>query len=386
MMTSERVPVALSAIRELTIECRRLNAVNLAQGFPDDDTSPEMKEFAARAIAGRSHQYIDPRGEPTLRAAIAERATRLWGVPVDPDRNIVVTCGATEAMIVCLESLFSPGSAVGFIAPLYENYKLQSRLAGLGARYTMLEGSQLELSRSTLDALAGPGLAALVISNPSNPTGRVYSRAELEMIVRFAEEHDLIVLCDETYEHFVWDGVKFHSILSIPGAKRRCIVVSSFGKTYSVTGWRVGYLIAPPQFLTAIAATHDFHTITAPHPFQLAIRYALTELGPEFYDGVRAEYDRRRRLLGEALRRFGLSFFEPQGSYFYWCDYCGLSDEDDSMFARRLLSERGVAGLPGSVFLPEGVKNTNIRFTFSKTMTTLRAACERLTAQSRLGY
>ena len=378
MTTSERVPVALSAIRELTIECRRLNAVNLAQGFPDDDTSPEMKEFAARAIAERSHQYIDPRGEPTLRAAIAERATALWGVPVDPDRDVVVTCGATEAMMVCLESIFSPGSAVGFIAPLYENYKLQSRLAGLSARYTVLEGPHLDFSRSTLDALAGPGLAALVISNPSNPTGRVYSRAELEMIVGFAEEHDLIVLCDETYEHFVWDGVEFNSILSVPGAKERCIVVSSFGKTYSVTGWRVGYLIAPHRFVTAIAATHDFHTITAPHPFQLAIRYAVTELGPAFYEGVRAEYDRRRRLLGDALRRYGFSFFEPQGSYFYWCEYRGLSDEDDATFARRLLHERGVAGLPGSVFLPPGVRNTNIRFTFSKTLATLQEASERL--------
>jgi aspartate/methionine/tyrosine aminotransferase len=377
---NERVQIGSSAIRELTIECRRLNAVNLAQGFPDEDTWPEMKEFAIRALAASSDQYTDPRGEPTLRAAIAERASRLWGVRIDADRHVVVTCGATEAMIVCLEALTAPGTAVGFLAPFYENYKLQARLAGLSARYALLEGADLRISQSTLDALAGPGLAALVICNPSNPTGRVFSRAELGLIMQFAEEHDILVLCDETYEQFVWDGAPFSSMLSVPGAERRCIVVSSFGKTYSATGWRVGYLIAPERFVAAIAATHDFHTITAPHPFQLAFRYALTELGPEFYDRVRTEFDRRRKMLGEALRRSGFSYFAPQGSYFYWCDYRELSDEDDRAFARRLLRERGVAGLPGSVFLPDGVRDTKIRFTFSKTPATLQAACERLCA------
>jgi len=377
---NQRVQIGSSAIRELTIECRRLNAVNLAQGFPDEDTWPEMKEFAIRALRASSHQYTDPRGEPTLRAAIAERARRTWGAPVDPDRHVVVTCGATEAMMVCLEALTEPGTAVGFIAPFYENYKLQARLAGLSARYAFLEGADLRLTPSTLEALAGPGLAALVICNPSNPTGRIYSRNELELILEFAEEHDILLLCDETYEHFVWDGVPYCSLLSLPGAEKRCIVVSSFGKTYSATGWRVGHLIAPERFVAAIAATHDFHTITAPHPFQLAFRYALTELGPEFYERVRTEFDRRRKMLGEALRRSGFTYFTPQGSYFYWCDYRQLSDEDDRAFARRMLCEHGVAGLPGSVFLPDGVRDTKIRFTFSKTRATLQAACERLCA------
>lgn len=379
-LTGGRVEIGSSAIRELTIECRKLGAVNLAQGFPDEDAPPEVVEFSIRALHASTHQYIDPRGEPGLRAAIAETARRTTGAAVDPDRNVVVTCGATEAMMACLEALLPPGATVGFIAPFYENYRLQARLAGLEARYAWLEGADLEFTAKTLDPLAGPGLAAIVISNPANPTGRVFSREELAAILEFAQAHNAIVLSDETYEHFVWDGARFTSILAVEGAEQRAIVVSSFGKTFSITGWRVGYLIAPETCVEAVAATHDFHTITAPHPFQVAIRYALTELGPEFYDRLRSEYDARRRLLGDGLRQSGFTFFEPQGSYFYWCDYSGLSSQDDRSFARRLLVERGVAGLPGSVFLPAGSGSSKIRFTFSKKRATLEAACERLLA------
>jgi L-glutamine---4-(methylsulfanyl)-2-oxobutanoate aminotransferase len=377
-MHLRQVALANSAIRELTIRARQVGAVNLSQGFPDEDTWPEIREFALRAIQANTAQYTDPRGEPGLRDAIARKCYGELGV--DPESEVVVTCGATEGMIVSLEALIPADSDILLFSPFYENYRHQAYLAQLTPRYLTLHGSDLSFTSQDLENAYTPRLSAVILCNPSNPTGKVFSVEEIRLIVDFAEEHDLIILADETYQHFLWNGSSHHCLWSVPEARRRSVVVASFGKTYSVTGWRVGYIIAPPSFVERIGAVHDFHTITAPHPFQVAIRYALEELGPEFLTRLRSEFGHKKAILGDALRKGGFDFYEPNGSYFYWCDYSRLSNVNDTDFAEWLLTQVKVAGLPGSVFLPKDSGIHRVRFTFSKSIGTLQRAAERLTA------
>ncbi len=373
------IPLSSSAIRELTILSRQLGAVNLSQGFADEDTWPEIKEFARRAIGEPTHQYTDPRGEPGFREQIARLCSRQFGWEVDREQNVVVTCGATEAMIVCMEALLPERAEVILFTPFYENYFLQTLISNMRARCVDLREPSFAIEREALEAAWSPATAALVLCNPCNPVGKVFSREELASILDFAREHDLLVFVDETYHHFIWDGATHVSLASLPGARDRVITIVSMGKTYSVTGWRVGYLIAPAPLVAQLSAVHDFHTITAPHPLQAALSHALRELDATFYDKVRREYLFRRELLTAALRGCGFTFADPQGSYFLWCGYQSISSAADIAFSQWLLHQGGIAGLPGSVFYPKGAPDTKrIRFTFSKSRATLEAAKERL--------
>ena len=373
------IPLSSSAIRELTILSRQLGAVNLSQGFADEDTWPEIKQFAERAIGESTHQYTDPRGEPGLREQIALACSRQFGWEVDREQNVVVTCGATEAMIVSMEALLPERSEVILFTPFYENYFLQSLISNMRARYVDLREPSFEFDRSDLEGACSPATAALILCNPCNPTGKVFSRQELTTIMEFAIDHDLLVFVDETYHHFMWDGATHVSLASLPGARDRVITIVSMGKTYSVTGWRVGYLIAPAPLVAQLSAVHDFHTITAPHPLQVALASAMRELDSSFYDKVRREFHFRRELLSRSLRGCGFSFSDPRGSYFLWCGYSTIASTADVAFSQWLLHHGGIAGLPGSVFYPKGARDTQrIRFTFSKSRATLEAARERL--------
>ncbi|HUA63328.1 MAG TPA: pyridoxal phosphate-dependent aminotransferase [Verrucomicrobiae bacterium] len=373
------IPLSSSAIRELTILSRQLGAVNLSQGFADEDTWPEIKQFAGRAIQESTHQYTDPRGEPGLREQIALACSRQFGWEVDREQHVVVTCGATEAMIVSLEALLPERSEVILFTPFYENYFLQTLISNMRARYVDLREPSFEFDRGDLEGACSPATAALILCNPCNPTGKVFTRRELETILEFAIEHDLLVFVDETYHHFIWDGATHISLASLPGARDRVITIVSMGKTYSVTGWRVGYLIAPAPLVAQLSAVHDFHTITAPHPLQVALANAMRELDASFYEKVRREFLFRRELLAGSLRECGFSFTDPQGSYFLWCSYSAMASTPDVAFSQWLLHRGGIAGLPGSVFYPKGARDTQrIRFTFSKSRATLEAAKERL--------
>jgi aminotransferase len=369
-----------SVIRRTTMLAREVGAINLSQGFPDDDPSPELKRLAVEAIAGECHQYTDPWGSPLLRRAVAQKLARFNGIHADPDRNIVITCGATEGMIVSMEALIERGSEVITFAPMYENYVLQAIASGVELKTLEVREPDFTFSLADLELLLSKRTAAVLLCNPCNPTGKVFTREELQIIAGFAADHDLLIFCDETYEQLVWPGHQHISIGSLPEARDRTVTVTSMGKTYSVTGWRVGYLAAEEAITNELRKMHDFHTVTAPHPFQVALARAL-ELPEEFYQRLRDEYWARKQILCDALCRAGLSFYEPGGSYFLWCEYSRLSDEDDSVFCERLLREAGVAGVAGSVFYPYMTGNPRrLRFTFSKSQATIEEAARRLAA------
>ncbi len=367
-----------SVIRRTTILSAKLGAVNLSQGFPDDDTFPELKQLAVEAIAGCHHQYTDPWGSPLLRRAVAKKLARFNGIHADPDRNIVITCGATEGMIVAMEALVERSSEVITFAPMYENYVLQAIASGLELKTLEVGEPDFSFTREQLEALWSPRTAAILLCNPCNPTGKVFTQGELEIIAQFAAAHDLLIFCDETYEYLVWPGFEHVSIATIEAARDRTVTVTSMGKTYSVTGWRVGYLVAEESLTNELRKMHDFHTVTAPHPFQVALAGA-TGLPEEFYERLRAEYRERKQILCQALGNAGFTWYEPGGSYFLWCRYSQLSDEDDHLFVERLIRERGVAGVAGSVFYPQAVRNPKrVRFTFSKSRATIEEAARRL--------
>jgi aspartate/methionine/tyrosine aminotransferase len=377
-MAFNRLPLRESVIRRTTIQAAATGAMNLSQGFSDDDALPELKELAHRAIDGCHHQYTDPWGAPVLRRAIARKLERFNGIYAHPDRNIVVTCGATEGMIVAMEALIERGKEIITFAPMYENYVLQSIASGLELRTLEVREPNFAFTREQLEDLYTPRTAAVLLCNPCNPTGKVFSREELETIAQFAAGHDLLIFTDETYEYLVWPGHRHVSIASLPAAANRTVTVTSMGKTYSVTGWRVGYLVAEDSLTDELRKMHDFHTVTAPHPFQVALA-AATEFPEEFYQKLRNEYWERKQLLSAALQDAGLSAYEPGGSYFLWCEYSRLSNADDTVFAERLMREAGVAGVPGSVFYPDSATNAKrIRLTFSKCRATIEEAARRL--------
>jgi len=378
MASFKRLPLRESTIRKTTILALQIGAVNLSQGFPDDDAPAELKELARLAVAGCNHQYTDPSGAPVLRGAIAHKLERFNGIAADPDRNIVVTCGATEGMVVAMEALVERGREVITFAPMYENYVLQSIVSGLQLRILETREPDFSFTREQLERMYNPQTAAILFCNPCNPTGKVFTRDELETIAQFAADYDLLIFADETYEYLVWSGHRHISIASLPIARDRTVTVTSMGKTYSVTGWRVGYVVAQDEITEQIRNMHDFHTVTAPHPFQVALAGALA-LPDEFYVKLRREYWERKQLLCDAIEKCGMTFYEPGGSYFLWCEYSGLSDEDDTVFGERLMREAGVAGVPGSVFYPAVVTNPKrIRFTFSKSRSTIEEAARRL--------
>ncbi len=367
-----------SVIREMTRRALRVGAVNLAQGFPDFPAPTELKEAAKRAIDEDYNQYAITHGSPNFRAAIAAKVRSYNKIDCDPDKNVTVTCGATEAMIATLLGVINPGDEVIIFEPFYENYGPDVILAGATARFVTLRDPDFSIDRKELEAAFTRRTKAIIINTPHNPTGKVFSKAELEMIAELCQRHDTLAITDEIYEHIIYGGAQHLSIASLPGMADRTVTISGLSKTYSITGWRLAYTVASERLTSAIRKVHDFLTVGAPHPLQEAGAAAL-KLPPKFYADLANMYERKRATLLNALNAAGLKCRSPQGAYYVIADIGHLGFGDDFAAADFLLDQVGVAAVPGSSFYrhPELGKR-KIRFTFSKSDETLAAAAEKL--------
>ena len=366
-----------SVIREMT----RLNAVhggiNLAQGFPNFPAPEAVKEAAKRAIDADINQYAITWGAKSLRDALSSTYRDLYGMRVDPETMITVTCGATEAMISTLLAVVDPGDEVIVLEPFYENYGPDADICGAKPVYVALRPPENVFDPDELRSAFTPRTKAIIVNTPNNPTGRVFTRAELQLIADLCLEHDVLAITDEIYEHIRYEGTHI-PIATLPGMAERTVTISGASKTFSVTGWRVGWIIAPPELTSGIRKVHDFVTVGAPAPLQEAVAAGLA-LGRSYYDTLGEEYRARRDLLLSSLESAGFAPRRPEGAYYVLCDISSFGFRDDTMFALWLVSEVGVAGVPGSSFYsrPELGRHL-IRFTFCKTHDVLAAAAERL--------
>ncbi|HKY50535.1 MAG TPA: aminotransferase class I/II-fold pyridoxal phosphate-dependent enzyme [Candidatus Limnocylindria bacterium] len=366
-----------SVIREMT----RLNAlhggINLAQGFPNFAAPQTLKDAAKRAIDADINQYAITWGAKSLRDALSRTYAELYGMSVDPETMLTVTCGATEAMISTLLALVDPGDEVIVLEPFYENYGPDTDIAGARPVYVPLRPPENVFDRDELRKAFGPRTKAIIVNTPNNPTGRVFTRDELAFIASLCIEHDVVAVTDEIYEHIRYEGEHI-PIATLPGMAERTVTISGASKTFSVTGWRVGWIVAPPELTAGIRKVHDFVTVGAPAPLQEAVAAGLG-LGRAYYDSLSTEYRKRRDLLVGALETAGFAPRRPEGAYYVLCDITPFGFDDDTKFARWLVSEVGVAGVPGSSFYSEPALGKHlIRFTFCKTHDVLTAAAERL--------
>lgn len=365
-----------SVIRAMTRLANRYEAINLAQGFPDYDPPEVLLAALERVARGPFHQYAITWGAPRFRQALARKITRFTGLSVDPDQHLVVTCGSTEAMMVAMMTACNPGDKVIVFSPFYENYAADAILAGAHPIYVHLRPPDYGFDFGELTRAFAQGPKAIIVCNPSNPTGKVFSRDELSEILALAERHDTFVIMDEPYEHIVFSPRQHVHAAALPGAFERTITCSSLSKTYSITGWRLGYVHAAPHIIAQARKVHDFLTVGAPAPLQEAAVTAL-ELPDDYYLGLLRGYTQRRDLFLELVRRTGLPFAEPQGAYYVLVDIASLGFPDDTAAAEWFVREIGVAGVPGSSFFREP-EHRFIRFHFAKRAETLLAAGERL--------
>jgi aspartate/methionine/tyrosine aminotransferase len=367
-----------SVIREMTRRALRAGAVNLAQGFPDFPAPTELKEAAKRAIDEDYNQYAITHGSPNFRAAIAAKVRSYNKIDCDADKNVTVTCGATEAMIATLLAVINPGDEVIIFEPFYENYGPDVILSGATARFVTLRDPDFSIDRKELEAAFTKRTKAIIINTPHNPSGKVFAKAELEMIAELCNRHDTLAITDEIYEHIIYGGAQHISIASLPGMADRTVTISGLSKTYSITGWRLAYTVACERLTSSIRKVHDFLTVGAPHPLQEAGAAAL-KLPPKFYADLAAMYEHKRATLLSALNAAGLKCRSPQGAYYIIADIGHLGFSDDFAAADFLLDQVGVAAVPGSSFYrhPELGKR-KIRFTFSKSDETLAAAAQAL--------
>jgi aminotransferase len=361
---------------------REHRAINLAQGFPNFAAPDLVKEAAARAIRDDINQYAITWGAQSLREAIARKYGQWYGLAADPEREITVTCGATEAMISTLLALVDPGDEVIVFEPFYENYGPDTILADARPVYVPLEpGQPLDLER--LAAAFSPRTRAIIVNTPSNPSGRVLTRAELAAIGELCVRHDALAVTDEIYEHIRFDGDHL-PIATLPGMRERTVTISGASKTFSVTGWRIGWIVAPADLTDAIRKVHDFLTVGAPAPLQEGIAAALDGLPPAFYEGLTAMYRGKRDLLHAALVEAGFRCRRPEGAYYILADFTGLGPAtggaplDDTAFAVWLSREIGVTPVPGSSFYRDGGGRSLVRFVFCKTEEILAEAARRL--------
>jgi aspartate/methionine/tyrosine aminotransferase len=377
-----------SVIREMTRVATAHGSINLAQGFPDFPAPELLKEAACAAIRADINQYAVTWGTPRLRKALAAKYQRFYGLDVDETREVVVTCGATEALAAALLAVINPGDEVIIFEPFYENYGPDAVLCGAKPVWVPLEASA-EIDFDRLEAIINERTRAIVVNTPNNPTGRVFMRTELERIADLCERHDLVAFTDEIYEHIFYEGE--HIPLSTIGNMReRTVTVSGFSKTFSVTGWRIGTIVAPADLTVAIRKVHDFLTVGAPHPFQEACATALEQLGDDYYHGLAAQYRARRDFMCKALLDTGYRCTPPAGAYYVMADFSGLSDLDDRAFALWLArgdgaadGSGGVATVPGSSFFHDPALGKHlVRFAFCKKAETLEAAAARLRAIS----
>jgi aspartate/methionine/tyrosine aminotransferase len=372
-----------SVIREMTRQAMLHGAVNLAQGFPDFPAPAEIKQAAQQAIADDVNQYAITWGSKNLRHAIARQMGVWQGISVDPEKEVTVCCGSTEAMISTLLAVSNPGDEVIIFEPFYENYGPDSVLSGARPRFVKLRPPEEAAGEWTLDetelrAAFHRNTKAIIVNTPNNPTGKVFTQEELNLIRDLCVEFDVLAITDEIYEHILYDGTRHISLASLDGMRERTVTINGMSKTYSVTGWRVGWAVAPEKITSAIRKVHDFLTVGAPAPLQEAGAMALG-LPAEYYAKLAEGYRGRRDQLVPALERAGFQCFLPRGAYYVMTDIAAFGFPDDLEFTKYLVREVGVAAVPGSSFYHnprDGARQA--RFAFCKKPETLDAAAERL--------
>jgi aminotransferase len=367
-----------SVIREMTRLAQQYDALNLAQGYPGFPAPEAMKRAAMEAIENDINQYSITWGAKRLRDAVAAKVKRYQGMDVNPETMVTVTCGATEGMVSSLMALINPGDEVIILTPFYENYGPDCILAGATPRYVTLREPDWQFDADELAAAFNNRTKAIVLNTPNNPTGKVFSREELTFIAELCQKWNAVAVTDEIYEHILYEGREHVSIATLPGMAERTVTVNAASKTYSVTGWRVGWVIAAPLLTNAIRKVHDFLTVGAPAPLQEGVAVALG-FGRDYYETLAAEYRERRDFMLHVLEAAGFRCFKPYGAYYIMTDISGFGFEDDITFARHLVQPIGIAAVPGSSFYHDArLGRQKIRFVYAKPITTLRAVAEKL--------
>ena len=372
-----------SVIRRMTrINDMTPGSINLSQGFPDFDPPKEILEALKAAAEHGPHQYSITFGAKNFRDALADMNTKKWNRPIDPDKEIVVTCGGTEAMMAAMMTVCNPGDKVAVFSPFYENYGADAILSGADPIYIPLVPPDFYYDRAVLEQAFRDGAKALILCNPSNPCGKVFTMGEMEEIAELAKRYDAFVITDEVYEYIIYDGNRHISMAVLPGMYERTITCSSLSKTYSMTGWRLGYLIGPERVIEAAKKVHDFLTVGAAAPLQEAAVTGL-KFGPEYYEWLKDLYTEKRDYLCGRLEQMGLPHTTPQGSYFVLVNISGFLERPefsgwtDLEFCEWMIKKYGVAAVPGSSFFKEPVNNY-IRLHFSRGKETLKMAADRL--------
>lgn len=379
MLASRVQHFSESVIRETSRIAQRYGAINLGQGMPDFDPPEEIKEAACRAIRDGFNQYAVTWGIGPLRQAIAAKMRAFNGLPwADADEHVTVCCGATECMMATMLALVDPGDEVVIFQPFYENYGPDAKLTGATPKWVPLRSPDWGFDPDELRAAFSPRTKAVILNTPNNPTGKVFTRAELEVIAGLCQEFDAVAISDEIYEYINFTERPHISIASLPGMEDRTVTISGLSKTFSATGWRLGYCVAPAAITAGIRKAHDFLTVGAPHPLQVAGAAALG-LPQSYFDGLRDHYRHRRDMFVPYLERAGFGVRPPDGAYYIMADFSALSALDDVSFVRRMIETAGVAGVPGSSFHdPKERGRKLVRFMFAKRDETLSAAGDRL--------
>jgi aspartate/methionine/tyrosine aminotransferase len=367
-----------SVIREMTRQANLYGAVNLSQGFPDFAAPEEIKQAACEAILADINQYAITWGAKNFRNAIAEKSAWYLGLEVDPERHITVTCGSTEAMMAAMMAITNPGDEVVVFEPFYENYGPDAILSGATPRYVTLRAPDWSYDEEELAAAFNKRTKAIIINTPNNPTGKVFNRPEMEFIARLCQKWNVIAITDEIYEHILFNGKEHIAMATIDGMKDQTITINGLSKTYSVTGWRVGYTIAREDITSAIRKVHDFLTVGAAAPLQEAGAAAL-RMSPTYYEKLQATYSEKRQRILKVLKDVGFKCYDPDGAYYVMTDIGAFGYDDDVEFAKFMVKEIGVAVVPGSSFYHDPKLGSHqVRFTFCKKDETLTKAEERL--------
>ncbi len=367
-----------SVIREMTRVCLAHQGINLAQGYPDFPAPQSIKEEAIRAIQEDVNQYSITWGTPRLRRSIADKCASYNGISVDPEQQITVCCGSTEGMISSLVAMVDPGEEVIIFEPFYENYGPDTILCGAFPRFVTLHEPDWSFDEKELTAAFNNRTKAIIINTPNNPTGKVFTKEELQCVARLCQRWGTVAITDEIYEHILYDGARHVSMAALPGMEDRTVTVNSISKTYSLTGWRVGWVIAPSSVTASIRKVHDFLTVGAPHPLQEGAAFALT-MDETYYTRLAEGYSERRDLLLSTLQEVGFTAYKPSGAYYIMTDLGPWGWKDDVEFALELTGKGGVATVPGSAFYSRKELGTGkIRFCFPKKIETLQEAAERL--------
>lgn len=367
-----------SVIREMTRVAKDHDAINLAQGFPDFPAPQVLKDAACEAIQADVNQYAVTWGSQSMRDALVEKYASWYGLEVEGNREVTVTCGATEAMASVMLAVVNPGDEVIVLEPFYENYGPDAILCEASPVFLPLEAPRFRIDPERLAAAITDRTRAIVINTPNNPSGRVFDDEEMQAVADLCVRHDLIAITDEIYEHIIYEGSHI-PLATLPGMRERTVIISGLSKTFSVTGWRVGTIIAPADLTDAIRKVHDFLTVGAPAPLQEACAAGIRSLGADYYENMAQGYRERRDVLYQALVDAGFRCSKPEGAYYIMADFSELSSLDDRAFSHFLAADCGVAPVPGSSFFHDPAHGKNlVRFVFCKRIETLREAGEKL--------